>query len=122
MTGEPIFMIIMTLMLIAIVVYSIRFIITKPAKSFSYNDEIQKQLNLIKYVGMFALIVGIGGQIMGLYGAFIAIKKWGGVSSGVLFQGFTVSSVTTVYGLMILGVSLLVYTRFKTLYSKKLSR
>ncbi|AXP81050.1 MotA/TolQ/ExbB proton channel family protein [Mariniflexile rhizosphaerae] len=61
----------------------------------------------IKEVGLLALSFGILGQIIGLYGAFKGIEQMGQVSQEMMAGGLKVSSITTIYGLLIYIISLI---------------
>lgn len=61
----------------------------------------------IKKVGLLALSFGILGQIIGLYGAFKGIEQMGQVSQEMMAGGLKVSSITTIYGLLIYIISLI---------------
>jgi hypothetical protein len=62
--------------------------------------------DLIKQIGLFALIFGIFGQLLGLYQAFNAIQQMGTVSPALLAGGLQVSMITTIYGVIIFMCSL----------------
>lgn len=66
-------------------------------------------ITIVKEIGIFGLIVGIFGQTLGLYSAFTAIERVGTVSSELLFGGLKVSSITTIYGLVICMIGYLLY-------------
>ena len=59
-----------------------------------------------KEFGLAALAFGFLGQLIGLLGAFEAIEAAGGVSQSILAGGLKVSSITSIYGLMIYCTSL----------------
>ncbi len=61
----------------------------------------------IKEIGLLALSIGILGQIIGLYGAFQGIEQMGQVSQQIMAGGLKVSSITTMYGLLIYIISLI---------------
>ena len=65
------------------------------------NPSLRHQVKYIKSIGTLALITGILGQLIGLYSAFDAIEKAGAISPGTLAAGLKVSSITTLYGMMI---------------------
>ena len=92
MMGGPLFMGILTLVGIAVLV---AFFLKK---------------NAVKQLGLLALAVGVLGQMIGLFGAFEAIESVGGVSQPMLAGGLKVSSITTIYGLLIYVISLLLRT------------
>ncbi len=52
----------------------------------------------IREFGLLALILGILGQLIGLYSAFVAIEQMGSVSPAMLMGGLQVSMITTFYG------------------------
>ena len=62
----------------------------------------------VKELGLLALAVGFMGQLLGLFGAFEGIEQMGGVSQPILAGGLKVSSITSVYGLLIYIVSLVI--------------
>lgn len=62
----------------------------------------------VKELGLLALAVGFLGQIIGLFGAFEGIEQMGGVSQTMMAGGLKVSSITTIYGLLIYSMGLLI--------------
>lgn len=71
----------------------------------------RKQPTLLKIsqeLGLLALVWGVLGQVIGLFGAFQAIEIVGEVSQEIMAGGLKVSSYTTIYGLIIFIVSKLI--------------
>lgn len=62
----------------------------------------------VKELGLLALALGFLGQLIGLMGAFEGIEAMGGVSQSMLAGGLKVSSITSIYGLLIYIISLIV--------------
>ena len=87
--GGPLFMGMLTLIFIALVVAAV----------------LKKD---VKEIGLLALALGILGQLIGLMGAFEGIEAMGGVSQSILVGGLKVSSITSIYCLLIYIVSLIV--------------
>jgi len=87
--GGPLFMGMLTLIFIALVVAAV----------------LKKD---VKEIGLLALALGILGQLIGLMGAFEGIEAMGGVSQSILVGGLKVSSITSIYGLLIYIVILIV--------------
>ena len=87
--GGLLFMIILTILLIGVIV------------SFWKFPEWVKEL------GILALSIGILGQIIGLYSAFQGIEQAGEVSQQMMAGGLKVSSITTMYGLLIYILSII---------------
>ncbi|MEL0334692.1 MAG: MotA/TolQ/ExbB proton channel family protein [Schleiferiaceae bacterium] len=89
MMGGPLFMGILTLILLLMIYAAVRN-------------------GCVKELGLLALAVGFLGQLIGLFGAFEGIEQMGGVSQAMLAGGLKVSSITSIYGLLIYTVSLLI--------------
>lgn len=99
--GGVLFMSFLTIILIGVFAASIRFWMAKESN--------EKDLNLIKSVGLLALVVGVLGQLIGLFSAFEHIEQAGSVSPAMLAGGLKVSSITTMYGLLIYIISLIIW-------------
>ena len=87
--GGPLFMGMLTLIFIALIVTAV----------------LKKG---VKEIGLLALAMGFLGQLIGLMGAFEGIEAMGGVSQSMLAGGLKVSSITSIYGLLIYIISLIV--------------
>ena len=87
--GGPLFMSVLTLVLLGVLVSFWKF------------------PNWTKELGILALALGILGQIIGLYSAFKGIEQMGEVSQAMMAGGLKVSSITTIYGLLIYIISVL---------------
>lgn len=75
-----------------------------PQKKIPANN-----LYYIRFFGMLALVIGVLGQIIGLYEAMKHIAAQGGISQEILAGGFRVSSITTLYGLIIFILAHLIW-------------
>ena len=91
----------LTLLLLAVVGLTIKYLMK--------SERTESDSNLIRSVGLFALVFGILGQLIGLYDAFNTIAQVGSVSPKILYAGFKVSMITTMYGLVIYALSLLIW-------------
>ena len=89
MMGGPLFMGTLTLILLLMIYAAVRN-------------------GCVKELGLLALAIGFLGQLIGLFGAFEGIEQMGGVSQAMLAGGLKVSSITSIYGLLIYIVSLLI--------------
>jgi len=95
-------------------ILTIIFVILIVVSVFTYSnrtktDQYARNLSLIRGVGLLGLVMGILGQLIGLYEAFSAIQKVVDVSPAMLAGGFRVSMITTLYGFVIFIVSLLIW-------------
>lgn len=111
--GGTLFMSILSILLLIVIVgvmYSIR------SKS---KDKLSERLNQIKYVGILALIFGILGQVIGLHQAFSYLSEVGSVKPQVLYGGLSVSTIPTIYGMIIYIISMLSIVTIKWVTSLK---
>lgn len=69
----------------------------------------KEKVSLIKSFGLLGLVMGILGQLIGLFDAFSAIEQMGNVSPGMLAGGLRVSMITTLYGIVIFLISYLIW-------------
>ena len=72
-------------------------------------DNIKSKIGYIKSIGLFAMVIGILGQLIGLFEAFQAIEQMGGVTPEMLAGGIKVSMITTLYGITIYVISFLIW-------------
>jgi biopolymer transport protein ExbB/TolQ len=63
----------------------------------------------LKLFGLLALTIGILGQLIGIFQMYEGIVSMGGeISQAMLVGGLRVSSITTIYGLLIYSISLII--------------
>ena len=107
--GGALFMGVLTLLLFIILVIAVISGLHIINGNQVYMVRIHQQLTYLKSVGLFALVFGILGQMIGLYSAFQHIEMAGNVSSSILAGGLKVSSICTLYGMSIFLVSYLIW-------------
>lgn len=73
------------------------------------KEKASHRLVHIKSIGLFAMITGILGQLIGLYSAFSAIEAAADISPAIIFGGLKVSMITTFYGIFIYLLSILIW-------------
>jgi hypothetical protein len=74
---------------------------------FSFLSDLTSQyVGYLKAVDLFALVFGILGQFLDLYGIFSAIERAGDINPQLLYARLRISSITTIYGI---GIFLLAY-------------
>lgn len=106
--GGPLFMGILTLVLIAVIATAVFCFIQQRNESAGDVSG-----GIVKEIGLFGLIVGIFGQFLGLYSAFSMIEIAGTVSQEMLMSGLKISSITTIYGIIICLTAWLLYFGLK---------
>ena len=63
----------------------------------------------LKLFGLLALTIGVLGQLIGIFQMYEGIVSMGGeISQTILAGGLRVSSITSIYGLFIYSVSLII--------------
>ncbi len=102
--GGPLFMGILTIILILLIVQCIRTF-----NKTSDGQTLQKKRSVLRGIGLLALIIGILGQLIGLFDAFGAIQQMGHVPPAMLAGGLKVSMITTLYGLIIFLIAQLLW-------------
>ena len=107
--GGPLFMSILTILLITMSGWIVYHLIV------AYNSQqtnLEKTLRKLKYgksIGLFAMIIGIFGQLLGFFDAFSAIEKAGDISPALVYGGIKISMISTLYGIFIYLFSLLLW-------------
>jgi len=107
--GGPLFMGVLTVVLIAMVAWTIYHIIPVLLNKEINFEKKTLKLKHIKTFGTFGLSTGILGQLMGLISAFDAMERAGDISQSLLAGGLKVSTIVTIYGILIFLISLLLW-------------
>ena len=107
--GGPLFMGILTLLLLTILAMAAYRIIQISRGQVEHETGFRHQLTYIKSIGLFSLVFGILAQLMGLYQAFSAIEQVGDISPAILAGGLKVSMISTIYGLVIFLLSYILW-------------
>lgn len=103
--GGAVFMGILTILLVistAWIMY--HFIIGYNSKSL-IREELLRKLDYGKSIGLFAMIIGVLAQLIGLYSMFSsiedAIDKTISISSAMIFGAIKVTMLSSIYGILI---------------------
>jgi hypothetical protein len=83
-------------------------------------ESFKLRASYIRGVGLFAMITGILGQLIGLYQAFIAIEEAADISPAMVFGGLKVSMITTLYGIFIYLFSLVLWFVMNFWYERRM--
>ena len=73
------------------------------------NESERHLFGYIKSFGLFALITGFLGQLIGLMSAFETIEKMGSISQNMLAGGLRISSITSLYGVLIFLIAYILW-------------
>ena len=95
--GGILFMSILTIELGAVILFAVKSFLSK-----------SKDVSNVKSAGLLAAVTGILGQLIGLFSAFEYIQQVGTIAPGMLAGGIQVSMITTMYGIVIYLIALLI--------------
>ncbi len=83
---------------------------TKVFKTAPAPDSLLRhRLLYIKSVGLLSLVLGILGQLTGMFTGFEKIQEVGRISPALLAGGIRISMITTMYGMLIFILSYLIW-------------
>jgi len=123
--GGPFFMGILTILLIITTVWIIyHFIIAYNSKQAN-QEKFLRRIEYGKSMGLFAMITGILGQLVGLSTMFSVLEevyiKGEEVKPELIFGAIKVTMICTLYGILIYLLSLLLWFVASTIIEKKQS-
>jgi biopolymer transport protein ExbB/TolQ len=111
--GGPLFMGMLSIVFLAVLVLS--FTTGKAIVSEGKTNG----LSYIKSLGLFAFVLGMLGQFLGLFQAFEVIGQGMEISPQIFAMGLKVSSISSIYGMIIFLISYLLWFVLKTSVERK---
>ena len=117
--GGPLFMGILTIVLLVILVIAVINGAPLLSNKSSSNDQRINRLGFMKSLGLFAFVLGMLGQFLGLFQAFDIISSGMEISPAIMAQGVKVSMVTSIYGMIIFLIAYLLWFILKSLAARK---
>ena len=117
--GGPLFMGMLTIVFLVILVIAVVNGAPLFSNKSAVNDQQIKRLGLLKSLGLFAFVLGMLGQFLGLFQAFDIISSGMEISPAMMAQGVKVSMVTSIYGMIIFLVSYLLWFVLKSVAARK---
>lgn len=116
--GGPLFMSILTILLVVIVAVSVNFAIAIASGKAKGKTNFSHQLKYIKSIGLFTMITGILGQLIGLFSAFTIIEEVMDISPSIIAGGLKISLITTLTGLTFYLISIIIWFLLDLWYNK----
>lgn len=110
---------ILTLVLICMVAWATYHTIPVLAGKDISLSKTKSKLKHIKTIGSFAAVCGILGQLIGLFQAFSIIEEHGDISQSLLAGGLKVSTIPTIYGILIFLFSILLWFILDNILTQK---
>lgn len=118
--GGTLFMSVLSILFIMMMAWMI-YHLSKYLISKSSSKEISlRKMEQGKSIGLFALVFGIMGQLIGLYGAFSSMAEVSTISPAIMYAGLKVSMITTMYGIIIYLIALVLWFVGRQLIDKKI--
>ena len=112
-------------LMIIISVVLVALSIKKAFDLFARTDrpaaELERGIHAILFWGVIALVLGLLGQVSGIYNALNAIYRATEIDPRIIFMGFAQSFTTTLYGLWVLLLSSIVWFAFFMRYKRLVS-
>jgi biopolymer transport protein ExbB/TolQ len=119
--GGSLFMSFLTILLVIIVAVSVYFAVVIANGKAKAKENFTHQLKYVKSIGLFTMITGVLGQLIGLFLAFTAIESAQDISPALLAGGLKVSMITTLTGTFIYLISILIWFVLDLWYQKTTS-
>ena len=110
---------ILTFTLIVMIAWAIYQFLPALLKSDVDYATVKARLKHIKTIGTFAAVFGVFGQLIGLFQAFSIIEEMGDVSQSLLAGGLKVSLISTIYGILIFLISIILWFVLDYIVSRK---
>ena len=117
--GGTLFMSILTILLVILVAVTVYFAITIASGKASFKRNFKHQLKYVRSIGLFILVTGILGQMIGLFQAFSVIQSLQDISPSILAGGLKVSMITSLTGIFIYLISIVLWFLLDLWYHKK---
>jgi hypothetical protein len=118
--GGSLFMSILTILLVIVIAVSVYYAIVIASGKAKDKSNFSHQLKYVKSIGLFTMIVGILGQMIGLFMAFTAIEAAEDISPAIMAGGLKVSMITTLTGIFIYLISIILWFLLDLWHQKKL--
>jgi len=122
-TGGLAYMATLTLLLIVTTAWIIYHFIIAFTSRQKTHEKVLRKIGYGKTMGLFTMIVGITGQMTGLYAMFSAIEevtaKGTAIMPELVFEGIKATMICTIYGILIYLLSLLLWFVASILIEKR---
>ena len=110
--GGPGFMSLVYLMWIVVIIMTVR-IIYDLVKKKKTTGKLKKENEVILFTGSFAFLLGVLGQVIGLFQALGVMETVKDISPSMLAGGLRVSFIAPLYGLALFVISGLLWFVFR---------
>ncbi len=123
--GGPIFMGFLTIILIITVAWYVYHVVVVYRSKPANPEKSFRKLAYGKTLGLFAMITGLLGQLMGLTGVFDALESAFAAGKEIqpvlIYGGIKVTMIVTIYGILIYLLSILLWFFATSVIEKRLN-
>ncbi|MCE7994601.1 MAG: MotA/TolQ/ExbB proton channel family protein [Roseivirga sp.] len=105
-SGERLFMGIITISALAMLTLAV--LCLRALLMGQISDQLVTKIGRIREIGLFALVIGLFASTLDLVAAFSAIQMAGDITMSLLAAGLKLTMISTVYGLMVYGLAVLI--------------
>ncbi len=100
---------ILSIILIFMLVWYAYYFVKGMRGNTSSPEKGQRLFRKGRDIGLLGLITGILGQLIGFYSAFSVLETGVDISPAMIYGGIKVSMITTLYGIAIFLISLIIW-------------
>jgi len=83
------------------------------------DPRVESGVDAVLFWGAYAVVLGVLGTVVGIYQAAGAIEQAREIAPGVIWGGIGVALTTTIFGLVLFALSLLVWYALRTAYRRR---
>lgn len=107
--GGTLFMSILTILFVIMIAWFLYHLFAAYRARPLSPERMLRRFGYGKSIGLFAMITGIFGQLIGFYEAFSVLEHAVDISPAMIYSGIKVSMITTLYGISIYLISLMIW-------------
>ena len=102
------------IMWIVVIFFTIKFLVNYFSQNRDFK-KLSKHNSLILFIGSFAFLLGLFGQILGLYQVLACVYDAGDMSPSLIAGGIKVTLLTSIYGFVLFLISGIIWFVFRNL-------
>lgn len=118
--GGPLFMGMLSIVFLVMLVIAVLAGKSALDNKSNETEKLSSRLSYIKSLGLFAFVLGMLGQFLGLFQSFRIIGSGMDISPAIMAKGVKISMVTSIYGMIIFLIAYLIWFAIKALAVRKL--
>ena len=116
--GGPLFMGMLSIVFSVILVIAVLAGKSALDNKSDEDEKLSARIGYIKSLGLFAFVLGMLGQFLGLFQSFRIIGSGMEISPAIMAKGVKVSMVTSIYGMIIFLIAYLLWFIIKAMVTR----